>query len=254
MTTYTSPNFSLIWSDTGKSSANSAGKNSSACFLTAPPAWCVLRGERRVGARRCGWVGGAGPPGVAGRRQEHTRARPRGRAAAGGPCACAARGIMSDAAGLGRATARARRQACCMCRAPMPVRLGIQVQPRAMPHPGSCSAPPSPPFPHSPLSTAADCQGHLRRAPGIHDGKMTAPARPTHACTGRRAADPPGADPSSITCSLEMICPSLSVFCANEMTRLGASRPVNCSHAYAPGTREHMGDSSTHTEACACVC
>eukprot|EP00955_Chlamydomonas_euryale_P058175 356995-Chlamydomonas_euryale.AAC.19 len=48
---------------------------------------------------------------------------------------------------------------------------------------------------------------------------------------------PPAAVPSSITCSFEIIWPSFSVFCANAMTKLSASRPENCAdmhmHAYS---------------------
>ena len=43
-----------------------------------------------------------------------------------------------------------------------------------------------------------------------------------------------------MTCSFEMTLPSFSVFWANEMTRLGASRPANCTHSGGAGD-DHSG-------------
>lgn len=47
----------------------------------------------------------------------------------------------------------------------------------------------------------------------------------------------PGTLPSSITCSFETTCPSLSAFCAKLITVLGVSRPANCKQTVAQASR-----------------
>ena len=68
---------------------------------------------------------------------------------------------------------------------------------------------------------------------------LTKPA-PSSVPVPRAAHAPATAAPSSMTCSFEMTLPSLSVFWANEMTRLGASRPANCIQSGRAGD-DHSG-------------
>src|SRR5690242_7801958 len=60
----------------------------------------------------------------------------------------------------------------------------------------------------------------------------------------------PGTLPSSITCSLDTTCPSLSAFCAKLMTVLGASRPANCEYSTMHYCQSRLAGVSKPQEHC----